>query len=176
MKLRTNLCKARDCYLYAYVASTDGWRAAQEVRSSCAWIESAIYLFFPQVVGADPGIAMTEDQRKKLEALRKKKDEKSSKLETACSSQVTSSSKMPEVNALLLAQVLQQQVAQQNPLIYSKNLLGYKGPALRKRTRAGIDKSTSTCFTCQGIGHWSGDDICPMQDSKKKAAGSKELD
>ena len=116
---------------------------------------------------------MTEDQRKKLEALRKKREEKSPKTETACSSQVSSSNQVQDVNALLLAQVLQQQVAQQNPLIYSKNLLGYNGPALRKRSRSGIDKSTSTC---QGIGHLSGDDICPMQDPKKKAAGLKELD
>ena len=175
LKLRTNLCKARDCYLYAYVASTDGWRAAQEVTSSSVLIELASDVFFSQVVGADPGVAMTEDQRKKLEALRKKKEEKSPKMETACSSHVSSSSQVPDVNALLLAQVLQQQVAQQNPLIYSKNLLGYNGPAARKRTRSGIDKSTSTCFTCQGIGHWSGDDICPMLDPKKKA-GLKESD
>ena len=79
---------------------------------------------------------MTEDQRKKLEALRKKR-EKSPKTETACSSQMSSSNQVQDVNALLLAQVLQQQVAQQNPLIYSKNLLGYNGHSTQEEVQVG---------------------------------------
>ena len=31
-KLRANMCKAREMFLYAHVASTDGWQAAHEVQ------------------------------------------------------------------------------------------------------------------------------------------------
>ena len=157
VKLRLNLCKARELYLYASIAATDGWEAALEI------------------LGESFDAVMSEDQKKKLESIRKKKLGDEDKL-TKPSNLPNVTNNSPEMqNALLLAQLLQAQAAasssnvltlapqpqQQQP---SSNLLSLTtaGGKMKRGTGKFINKTGSQCWGCQGYGHWGEDDICPL--------------
>ena len=158
VKLRLNLCKARELYLYASIAATDGWEAALEI------------------LGESFETSMTEEQKKKLEGIRKKKlgeEEKPSKTSSVSSSQPSTSPSIQD--ALLLAKFLQAQASGSSNMLSllpqtvapqpNQHLLSLTGP--KKKVSGGgsgrvINKTGTQCFRCEGFGHWSEDDICPI--------------
>ena len=157
VKLRLNLCKARELYLYASIAATDGWEAALEI------------------LGESFDVVMSEEQKKKLESIRKKKqgdEDKPAKTSHAVSHPTIS----PGIqDALLLARLLQaqssgsssnmQQAQVQQP---NQHLLGLAGPNRKRGPGRFINKAGSQCFKCEGFGHWADDDACPLNILAKK--------
>ena len=98
---------------------------------------------------------LTEDQKKILEANRKKE----TKVPSASQGVLA-----PDLGSLLLANVLQSQQAGGSA---GSNLLallgaGKKLPAKRRT----IDKSEHLCFRCQQVGHWATDEVCPKYKKK----------
>ena len=99
---------------------------------------------------------LTDDQKKILEATRKK--------ETKVLPSVSPGVQAPDLGSLMLANVLQSQQAGGSA---GSNLLallgaGKKAPAKRRP----IDKSEHLCFRCQQVGHWATDEICPKYKKK----------
>ena len=132
VKLRLNLCKARELYLYASIAATDGWEAALEI------------------LGESFDVVMSEEQKKKLEGIRKKKqgdEDKPAKTSHTASHPTIS----PGIqDALLLARLLQAQNSASSSNVLSltpqaqvqqpnQHLLGLSGP---NRKRDLVDSST----------------------------------
>ena len=101
---------------------------------------------------------LTDEQKKILESTRKK-DERTRIPGPSGSA--------PDLSYLLLANVLQNQQGGGSTALLS--LLGGKKAAPRRKSF--IDKSGHYCFRCQGMGHWSTDEICPKyrkQDEEEK--------
>ena len=98
---------------------------------------------------------LTEDQKKILEATRKKE----TKVLPSVSPGVQA-----DLGSLLLANVLQSQQAGGSASSNHLALLGggKKVPAKRRP----IDKSEHLCFRCQQVGHWATDEICPKYKKK----------
>lgn len=161
VKLRLNLCKARELYLYASIAATDGWEAALEI------------------LGESFDVDMSEEQKKKLESIRKKKqgdEDKPAKTSHAVSHPTIS----PGIqDALLLARLLQAQSSASSSNMLSltpqaqvqqpnQHLLGLAGPNRKRGPGRFINKAGSQCFKCEGFGHWAEDDVCPLNVIAKK--------
>ena len=111
---------------------------------------------FIQVFGSSANdVVLTEDQKKILEATRKKE----SKVLP-----VTPVVQAPDLGSLLLANVLQSQQAGGSA---GSNLLALLGAGKKTQVkRRTIDKSEHLCFRCQQVGHWATDEICPKYKKK----------
>ena len=95
---------------------------------------------------------MSEEQKKQLEAIRKKKGHEKQKTKT------------PDQNALVLAQQLLQQTGSGNLLSFTATGKANRAPKMNTVARVGtFDKSNSQCFACQQFGHWHEDESCPAK-------------